>query len=248
MIEIIVSIIILIKNIMKQAFLNILPSLWFLFILAFIGLFFIWYAMFKHILLQTTFMRGTFFAIIVFMFLIEMFVSYFLQLSTVSGDKVRSVKLEQHRHMDYLTGLANYVKLMEVLALEEEKKNDFAIIIIHIEPASSDSSYFNILEFDDFLCTFAGHLNKLFSQFGTIGRIENGSFCIAVNNMNSDQISKQLITLKDLLFVEMQKRPRMQYYMTSGFAFRSESADLNQLYQTAEDRSQRQVIAVRHQK
>lgn len=226
-------------DVYTRRFINALPGIGFCALIMFIAFDFMRYSASGFSSFQYTFMRGSWMTLGTLSFVVSVLINTFCQIPEYATKMAVLSLREEQKKLDYLTGvLLRDVCMAEIARLYIEEK-EFSVTAIAIKAAGNDTPPFGTFEGDELLCVFVGFVRELFGGYGTIGRMAEAEFCCVCTGLTAEEIAEREAKLKDMLFTEMQKKPRMQYTVRTGFAFMDEETDGEKLYALAEDRTKR---------
>ena len=108
----------------------------------------------------------------------------------------------------------------------EDLKNITAVFAVQLLPAGDNVPPFGVLEADNMLVSFSKILCQVFSDKNFVFTFNTGYFTILTQDKDSAVCNNYQKQLNNLLFDQIQKNPRMQYQLKTGFAFIDGSAGI----------------------
>lgn len=229
------------KNVMMLIWRERLPSIAFLFMMFFITVDIVRYPIQKYFSMNMQLMQGSPMSFGVLVFVTIMVASFLFQVRPDSEKRaIQKIEDEQMR-LDYQTGFWNMFALNEHLKnLDLANNFDFSIIMLSFMPAGRGTPDLFSLEGGEVLAGFMSCISKVFSGKAEVAYTGESEFCVVATELRKEDIHRMLINLDELLFAEIQKHPRYQFSMASGFAFRSEVEFTSNLLPLAKERMRSQ--------
>lgn len=181
--------------------------------------------------------QGSFTVVGALLFVVNIAQSYLMLVEIDAKKTYADEKIKEQKGFDYLTGLYNADICQEQLqAVAQSGNSNSCVICIRLIPVSEDAPNVETLEGGEFIKLFSGYMQGIFSNYGFLCRLDKMMFCVVAHRLAAEKISRFERMLKDLLFSEMQKKPKMQYALHLGSAFFYEEENPTELYKLAETR------------
>ncbi|MBO4731902.1 MAG: hypothetical protein J5597_03755 [Spirochaetaceae bacterium] len=143
--------------------------------------------------------------------------------------------LEEYNKTDYLTGFPNKLKYDEITAgPRDDSQGIKSVFAIQLMPAGTNVPMYGELEADNFLVNFTSIICNVFSKSDLMFTFKPGCFTVLSGGEDIAAFNNQQKQLNNMLFEQIQKNPRMQYQLKTGFAFVSENNTIDETRLAAE--------------
>ncbi|MBP5328662.1 MAG: hypothetical protein J6Y75_02045 [Spirochaetaceae bacterium] len=143
--------------------------------------------------------------------------------------------LEEYNKTDYLTGFPNKLKYDEITAgPRDDTQGIKSVFAIQLMPAGTNVPMYGELEADNFLVNFTNIICNVFSKSDLMFTFKPGCFTVLSGGEDIAAFNNQQKQLNNMLFEQIQKNPRMQYQLKTGFAFVSENNTIDETRLAAE--------------
>lgn len=226
-IEEIITIVISIYHVKNDDSFTVLPVISFIALTVLLVMNFLHNGMLSPSLSSIVKIKGNNLSILTLFALLALIITLILKLQENMERRNYQYHLEEYKRTDFITGLPNKLKYDEMLNdFAEDFKNVTAVFAVQLLPAGDNVPSFGVLEADNMLETFSKILYKVFSEKDYIFTLNTGCFTILTQDNDSSICNNYQRQLNNLLFDQIQKTPRMQYRLKTGFAFIDGSAGI----------------------
>lgn len=172
-------------------------------------------------------LKGNSLSILTLFALLALIVTLIMKLQENMEKRNYQYHLEEYNRTDFITGFPNKLRYDEMLnEFAEDLKNITAVFAVQLLPAGDNVPPFGVLEADNMLVSFSKILCQVFSDKNLVFTFNTGYFTILTQDKDSAVCNNYQKQLNNLLFDQIQKNPRMQYQLKTGFAFIDGSAGI----------------------
>ena len=132
--------------------------------------------------------------------------------------------LEEYNKTDFITNFPNKLKYDEIITnYQDDLARIKTVFSIQLLPAGNNVPNYGEFEADNFLVSFSQILCQVFSDSDYLFTFKAGCFTILTAAEDPSICNNYQKQLNNMLFDQIQKNPRMQYQLKTGFALVSEN-------------------------